>query len=69
MMDTHELLRYYKSQVEAQWSPDHGTKSGKLIDFHVVYKGTESLFFRLKILFNRKIIVVEVTETILSPGN
>ena len=23
MMDTHQLLRYYKSQVEAQWSPDH----------------------------------------------
>ena len=52
-------------------------KSGKLkkeeedssIDFHVVYEGMESLFFRLKILFNWKIIVVEVTETILSPGN
>ena len=43
--------------------------SRKSIDFHVVYKGTESLFFRLKILFNWKIIVVEVTETILSPGN
>ena len=28
-----------------------------------------SLFFRLKILFNWKIIVVKVTETILSPGN
>ena len=37
--------------------------------FIVVYKGTESLFFRLKILFNWKIIVVEVTETILSPGS
>ena len=23
MMDTHELLRYYKSEVEAQCSPDH----------------------------------------------
>ena len=53
----------------------HG-KSGKLKKIHrlisifiVVYKGTESLFFRLKILFNWKIIVVEVTETILSPGN
>ena len=45
------------------------SKSGKLIDFHVVYKGRESLFFRLKNLFNWKIIVVEVTETILSPGN
>ena len=32
-------------------------------------KGTESLFFELKILFNWKIIVVEVTETFLSPGN
>ena len=37
--------------------------------FIVVYKGTESLFFRLKILFNWKIIVVEVTETFLSPWN
>ena len=54
----------------------HG-KSGKLKKIHrlifmfiVVYKGTKSLFFRLKILFNNwKIIVVEVTETILSPGN
>ena len=53
----------------------HG-KSGKLKKIHllififiVVYKGTESLFFRLKILFNWKIIVVKVTETILSPGN
>ena len=44
-------------------------KSGKPNDFHVAYKGTESLFFRLKILFNWKIIVVEVTQTILSPGN
>ena len=32
-----------------------------------MYKGTESLFFRLKILFNWKIIVVEVT--FLSSGN
>ena len=44
-------------------------KSGKPNDFRVAYKGTESLFFRLKILFNWKIIVVEVTETILIPGN
>ena len=36
-------------------------KSRKAIDFDVVYKGTESLFFRLKILCNWKIIVVEVT--------
>ena len=42
---------------------------GLIFMFVVVYKGTESLFFRLKILFNWKIIVVEVTETILSPGN
>ena len=48
-------------------------KSGKLKKIHwlifmfiFVYKGTESLFFRLKILFTWKIIVVEVTETILS---
>ena len=51
----------------------HG-KSGNLkkihrIDFHVVYKGTESLFFRLKIVFYWKIIVVEVKETFLSRGN
>ena len=51
-------------------------KSGKfkkirrlIFMFIVLYKGMESLFFRLKILFNWKIIVVEVTETILSPGN
>ena len=30
-----------------------------------MHKGTESLFFRLKILFYWKIIVVEVTETLL----
>ena len=30
-----------------------------------MYKGTESLFFRLKILFYWEIIVVEVTETLL----
>ena len=30
------------------------------IDCQVVYKGMESLFFRLKILFNWKVIVVEV---------
>ena len=40
-----------------------------LIDFHVVLKAAELLFFRLKILFNWKIIVVEVTETFLSSGN
>ena len=52
------------------------SKSGKfkkirrlIFMFIVLYKGMESLFFRLKILFNWKIIVVEVTETILSPGN
>ena len=44
-------------------------KSGKPIDFHVAYKGRELLFFGLKILFNWKIIVVEVTETFLSPWN
>ena len=44
-------------------------KSGKPIDFHVAYKGAESLFFRLKIVFNWKIIVLEVMETILSPDN
>ena len=45
----------------------HG-KSGKLKKIHrlifmfiVVYNSTESLFFRLKILFNWKIIVAEVT--------
>ena len=45
----------------------HG-KSGKLKKIHrlifmfiVVYNSTESLFFRLKILFHWKIIVAEVT--------
>ena len=51
------------------------SKSGKLKKIHrlifmfiVLYKAMDSLFFRLKILFNWKITVVEVTETILSPG-
>ena len=51
-------------------------KSGKLKKIHqlifmfvVVYKGTESLFFSLKILLNWKIIVGEATKTMLSPGN
>ena len=44
-------------------------RKDSLIDFHVMLKGAELLFFRLKILFNWKIIVVEVTETFLSPGN
>ena len=66
MMDTHELLRYYKNQFEAiGWFE----KINSLIDFHVVLKAAELLFFRLKILFNWKIIVVEVTETFLSSGN
>ena len=45
----------------------HG-KSGKLKKIHqlifmfiIVYNSAELLFFRLKILFNWKIIVVEVT--------
>ena len=50
----------------------HG-KSGKLKKIHrlifMVRSTEESLFFRLKILCNWKIIVVEVTETIVSPGN
>ena len=44
-------------------------RKDSLIDFHVMLKGAELLFFRLKILFNWKIIVVEETETFLSPGN
>ena len=49
----------------------HG-KSGKLKKIHrliFMLCTKESLFFRLKILFYWKIIVVEVTETFLSPGN
>ena len=51
----------YISQVEAQWSPDHSlliryTQEDSSIDFLVVYKGTESLFFRLKILFIGKLL-------------
>ena len=66
MMDTHELLRYYKNQFEAIGGFE---KIDSLIDFHVVLKAAELSFFRLKILFNWKIIVVEVTETFLSSGN
>ena len=48
-------------------SGKHGVDSS--IDFHVLLQGTELLFFRLKILFNWKIIVVQVTEAFLSLGN
>ena len=48
-------------------------KSGKLKKIHqlifMLCTKVESLFFRLKILFDWKIIVVGVTETILNPGN
>ena len=54
-----------QKSIQSYWT----IRKVSLIDFHVVLKGAELLFFRLKILFNWKIIVVEVTETFLSPGN
>ena len=76
-MDTHQLRSCDITKAKSRLSGLHTTHSisGKLtqeeslIDFHVVYKGTESFFFRLKILFYWKIIVVEVTETFLTQEN